>query len=93
MSDLPDIKLELREMQPLFALLAHRPVLLKEMEWRFGLQRVEANDVRTMSPEQAIGINEALHASGVPDAPPWAARLLGGRLGLVLWTLASVPGR
>lgn len=78
MSDLPDLKPDLRELQSLYASLTHRPELLQDLERDFGLRRVDAKDTgtETLAPARLIGMNEFLHARGLPHICAASAALV-----------------
>ncbi|MFY8119230.1 MAG: AraC family transcriptional regulator ligand-binding domain-containing protein [Roseateles sp.] len=69
MNDLPDLMVELRQLQPLYALLSPHPALRAELEQCWGLERVAPNDARRLSTEQVVGMNECLLAHGLPHVP------------------------
>jgi AraC-like DNA-binding protein len=69
MSEMPDLMVELRQLQPLYALLSPHPGLRAELEQRWGLERVAPNDARRLSTEQVVGMNECLLAHGLPHVP------------------------
>lgn len=62
----PRIRVELRHLQPLYEILAHRPDLLAELESRGMLQRVPANDLRSLPLEARQDMALFLHAQGEP---------------------------
>ncbi len=64
MDELPQVLVELRQLQGLFELLASRPALLQDLEARGLLARVAPNDMRLQTPAQAFELGAFLHAQG-----------------------------
>jgi len=61
---MPRIVVEMRHLQPLYELLAHRPQLIAELEARGLLMRVEANDVRCMPEGLSLELSAFLQSQG-----------------------------
>lgn len=64
MDELPQVLVELRQLQGLYELLASRPALLQGLESRGLLARVAPNDTRLQPPALAFELGEFLHAHG-----------------------------
>lgn len=64
MRELPQVLVELRQLQSLYPLLAPRPALVADLEARGMLARAAPNDTRRVSPTAAIEIAEFLHHQG-----------------------------
>ena len=66
MTEHPHVRVEMRHLQPLYDILAHRPDLLAELEARGMLLRVPANDLRTLPLNARQEMALFMHAQGEP---------------------------